>query len=314
MTRKEVMNSIVLKKRFCKDCGLPIAVFDNPYFYERLQSIDVMFDCVKKFDVFCADLQRFINEQDYFEYYNKVKNSIIDFIKAKDEYQAFVIEDHPTEYVVSKRNVYVEENDNCAFISIDMKKANFSAMKHYSPKIFDGANTWEQFMAMFTDSQHLIHSKYIRQVILGACNPKKQINHEHYLMNILCKHIMDSIPNISVFSLGEDEIIINVPREYGVGCGFSLSELKKVVDSCPLDIGQLTRVEMFELYKIEGTDGYMKIHNRDSDVIEFKCLNAEIFHQIVKHYYGKPITKNDLVFYHDNKLAKFLEEVSNPWN
>lgn len=314
MNREEVMNSIALKKRFCKDCNLPIVVFDNPYFYERLQTIDVLFDCVDKFDVFCAELQRFANEQDYFEYYNKVKDSIIDFIKAKDEYNAFNNDNYQIESVVSKRNVYVEDNDGGAFVSIDMKKANFSAMKHYSPKIFDGADTWEQFMAKFTDSQHIIHSKYIRQVVLGACNPKKQIRYEHYLMNILCKHIMDTISNVSVFSLGKDEIIISVPREYGVGCGFSLSELKKAVNSCPLGIGQLVRVEMFELYKIEGTDGYMKTHNSDSNAVEFKCLNAEIFHQIVKHYFGQPVTENDLVFYHDGKLAKFLEEVNNPWN
>lgn len=313
MTREEVMNSIALKKRFCKDCNLPIVVFDNPYFYERLQTIDILFNCVSKFNVFCTELRQFANEQDYFEYYNKVKDSIIDFIKAKDEYNTFNNENYPIEAAVSKRNVYVEDNDGGAFISIDMKKANFSALKHYSPKIFDGADTWEQFVDKFTDSQHIIHSKYIRQVVLGACNPKKQIRYEHYLMNILCKHIIDTIYSVSVFSLGEDEIILSVPREYGVGSGFSLSELKKVVDSCPFGIGQLVRVEMFELFKIEGTDGYIKIYNSDSNEVEFKCLNAEIFHQIVKHYFGKPITENDLVFYHDGKLSKFLEEVNNPW-
>lgn len=314
MTREEVMNSISLKKRFCKDCNLPIVVYDNPYFYERLQTIDVLFNCIYKFDVFCLELQRFASEQDYFEYYNKIKDSVIEFIKAKDEYNSFINDDYSVESIVPKRNIYIEDNDNKAFVSIDMKKANFSAIKHYSPEIFDGADTWEQFVSKFTDSQHIIHSKYIRQVILGACNPKKQIRYEHYLMNILCEHITNVIPNISIYSLGEDEIIISVPREYGAGCGFSLSELKKAVDSCPLNIGQLVKVEMFELYKIESTDGYAKIYNNNFNDIEFKCLNAEIFHQIIKHYLGKPITENDLVFYHDGKLAKFLEEVNNPWN
>lgn len=314
MTREEVMNSISLKKRFCKDCNLPIVVYDNPYFYERLQTIDVLFNCIYKFDVFCLELQRFASEQDYFEYYNKIKDSVIEFIKAKDEYNSFINDDYSVESIVPKRNIYIEDNDNKAFVSIDMEKANFSAIKRYSPEIFDGADTWEQFVAKFTNSQHIIHSKYIRQVILGACNPKKQIEYEHCLMNILCKHIINTIPSASIFSLGEDEIIISVPSEYGVGCGFSLSELKKAIDSCPLNIGQLVRVEMFELYKIEGTDGYLKIYNNDSNDIEFKCLNAEIFHQIVKHYFGEPITENDLVFYHDGKLAKFLEEVNNPWN
>ena len=76
---------------------------------------------------------------------------------------------------------------------------------------------------------------------------------------------------------------------------------------------------MFDLYKIKGTDGWMKyIYNfdADSDVddkVEFKCLNAEIFHQIIKHYYNEVITPNDLVFYHNGELATYLKEVDNPW-
>ena len=313
MTREEVMNSISLKKRFCKDYNLPIVVFDNPYFYERLQIIDILFDCVYKFDVFCDELREFASEQDYFEHYNNVKDSAIDFIKASEEYNSFINENFAAESEIPKRNVYVEDNDDTGFISIDMVKANFSALKHYSPKIFDGLATWEQFMSKFTNSQHIIHSKYIRQVILGACNPKKQIRYEHHLMSILCNHIVETIPNVSVYSLGEDEIIINVPRKYGVGCGFSLSALKNTISSCPFGIGQLVRTETYELHKIDGTNGYMKIHNNDSNDIEFKCLDAEIYHQIVKHYFGNPIEENDLVFYHNGRLAKFLEEVHNPW-
>ena len=304
MIREEVMNSNLLKKHFCKNYNLPIAVFDNPYFYERLQSIDIIFGCIDKFNIFCYELQNFANEEDYLEYYNKVKDLIINFIKTKDEYNVFIKNNYLFEPIAVKKNLYVEDNDNHTFISINMKRGNFSAIKHYSPNIFGGADTYEQFISTFTNSKHIIHSKYIYQVVLDACNPKKQIKYEHYLMNILCKHIIDAIPSVSVYGLGENEIIINVPREYGVDCGFSLFELKKVVDSCPLGIGQLVRVEMFELYKIEDTDGYMKIYNNDSNDIEFKYLNAETFHQIVKHYFGKPITENDLVFHHNGKLER----------
>lgn len=310
MNTEEIMNSIALKKRFCKDCNLPIAVFDNPYFLERLVTLDALTNCMCKFDIFCDELKQFENEQDYFEYYNKIKDSIIDFIKAKEAYNTFSNDNFSTESVAPKKNLYTEDNDNSIFISIDMKKANFSAMRHYSPEIFDGANSWEEFMAKFTDSQHIINSKYIRQVILGACNPKKQIRYEHFLMNILCEHIINMIPKISVFSLGEDEIIIRCRDD----CELPLSELKQIVNNHPC-LGQFIRVEMFRLNKIIGTDGYIKTFLHDNNKhVEFKCLNAETYHQIVKYFFGKPITENDLVFYHDGKLAKFLEKVDNPWN
>ena len=310
MTRNEIMESIALKKRFCKDYNLPIVVFDNPYFYERLQTIDGLFDCIAKFNWFCSELSVFETEQDYFEYYNKTKDTIINYIQSKPLYTAFINENFQTNSVIPKRNVYVETNCSGTFVSIDMKKANFSAMKHYASNIFDDAETWEEFMNKFTNSQHIINSKYIRQVIMGACNPKKQIRYEHYLMNILCDHIINEIPNISVFSLGEDEIIISMDN----GPKFSISKLEKVINNCPFGIGKLVRMKVFNLYKLEGTDGYVKSYYGNPSEIEFKCLNAEIFHQIVKYYLNKPITENDLVFYHDGKLARFLEPIKNPWD
>lgn len=306
MTKDEVMNSIALKKRFCKDCNLSISVFDNPYFYERLQTLNILEDCIFKFNVFCNELEWFTDEQEYFKNYNKVKDSIIAFIKAVPEYNDFINTDYKYHPCVSKRNLYTEQNDGRSFISIDMKKANFSAMKYYSKNIFDNCETWEQFVSKFTLDQHIIHSKYIRQVILGACNPKCQIRYEQYLMNILCNHIISCLPDVSIFSLGEDEIIIEVSDS---NINFSLAKLNKIVSSCQDGIGLLVRVESFKLNKIEN--GWIKSYNDDSHKIDFKCVDAEVYHQVIKHYFGIPITENDLVFYHNGRLAKFLNEVNN---
>ena len=312
MKRTEVMESIGLKKRFCKDCNLPIAVFDNPYFYDRLSTLDVMFDCVDKFEDFCLELDSFKNEQEYFEFYNKVKDNVINYIKNNNDYIAFSNKSFIVEPKYNKRNLYIEENDKKTFISLDMKKANFSALHYYSSEIFNNCLTWEDFIGNFTKCEHIINSKYIRQVIMGACNPKKQMQYGKYLMSELLQYLTSEIKTLNVFSLGEDEIILNVED-----CGFSLKEFKKVLYNHP--VGKYIKLTMFDLYKIKGTDGWMKnIYNFDSDsyandTIEFKCLNAEIFHQIVKHYYNEDITHEDLVFYHNGELATFLKEVENPW-
>ena len=320
MTKEQVLNSIQLKKRFCKDCNLPIAVFDNPYFYERICTLDVLYDCVDKFDQFCYELSTFSDEQSYFEYYNSIKDAMITHIKENPAFQEFNNQDFKSTVKpadVGKRNLYIEPNDKGVFISIDMRKANFSALKHYSKSIFDGCETWEEYVGKFTTSKHIANSKYIRQVVLGACNPKRQIQYEHYLMSILYLHIKESLNDdaLDVYSLGEDEIIItvdNLNEPPNFRPGFSLNDLKKAVTSCPNGIGLLVRIEMFDLHKV-GNNGWVKNIYGDEEKVEFKCVNAEIFHQIVKHYFQKPITENDLVFYHDGQLAKFLKEVDNPW-
>lgn len=316
MTKNDVLNSISLKKRFCKDCNLPITVFDNPYFIERLYTIDPLCNCVEKFDLFCEELEQFSNEQDYFEYYNSVKDSIIDSIKEKPDYIAF---NNLTNLAVNtkycRKNLYTEDNDASTFISIDMKKANFSAMRHYSTAIFEDCDTWEQYVERFTKCNHIINSKYIRQVILGACNPGKQIKYEHYLMGRLLDYIVSEQPSVAdmVYSLGEDEILLQVTDNHNI----SLNTLREIIHNCPDGIGKLVKIEMFVLDKIVGTDGWLKtiydFANNGTNRVEFKCLNAEIYHQVVKHYYGEPIEDDDLVFYHNGQLAKFLQEVNNPW-
>ena len=166
MFREEVLNSTALKKGFCKDYNLPISVFEEPYFSSRLFALDYVYDCVNKFDDYCNDLLFFANEQAYFEHYNDVKEKAISYIKDQPEYEQFSADVFVIQSKYPSQNLYADANDNCAFISIDMKKANYSAMNHYSPAIFGFCETWEEFIKMFTDCDHLINSKYVRQVIL----------------------------------------------------------------------------------------------------------------------------------------------------
>lgn len=317
MIKEEVLNSIQLKKRFCKDCGLPIVVFDNPYFMERLQTLDPLFSCVEKFNRFCNELHGIPGEQAYFAQYNEIKDKMIQEIKNSQKFQEFQ-EDvfSKINLQIGKKNLYTPENDGGTFISIDMKKANFSALHHYSKWIFNGCDSWEEFVKQFTNSVHISESKYIRQVVLGACNPGRQIKYESYLMSILYQHISEHLSNLDFYSLGEDEIIITVENPnknpINIDHDFSLERLKEVINSCPGGIGKLVRIQMFDLNKI-GNYGYMKILYNDSLGIEFKCIDAEIYHQIVKQYYDMPLTDNDLVFYHNGRLARFLKGVENPW-
>lgn len=319
MTKEEILQSIGLKKRFCKDRNLPINLFDEPYFMQRLLILDPLFTCSDDFELFCSELAQYNNEQDYFEYYNSVKDNIINKIKANPDFIRFQEENFDRQNLlkmcsVQNHNLYSDENDGKMLISIDMKKANFSALRHYSPNIFDGKETWEEYVGEFTNSKHIKESKYIRQVILGACNPKRQIKYESYLMLKLFTYLMVEISDFDVLSISNDEIII---VDYGIGLTFQ--EINQSIKSCPDGIGSLVRCELFRLTKV-GNYGWMKkIYQIDDagsvwlDEIKFKGIQAEIYHQIVKHFFGGTITEDDLVFRYNGQLARFLKEVDNPW-
>jgi hypothetical protein len=260
----------------------------------------------------CDEVAQFETEQDYFAHYNEVKDAAIEYIKESDSYKVFNDETwfSNTHHDYPKKALYTEENLYKPFISIDMKKANFTALKMYRPEIFDNVNTWEEFISKFTKLQHIANSKYIRQVIMGACNPKKQTQLEYYYMVTLMDFIKNQIPGVEVLSVSVDEIILCHPfaDENNKDMHEQLNQIKNALGRHV--VGKHVRMEEFYLEPL-GNYGFERINLYNPEDVTFKCVDAEFFHQHAKHYKGQPITDNDLVFYHNGKLAKFLEPIEN---
>ena len=302
--------SIKLKERFCKDCNIPINIFQEPYFSDRLKLYDKFYGTLEKWDIFVKELENYKTEQDYFEDYNRVKDEAINFIKSTEAYQNFNEEDMNQYAIVNKnlpsKDIYHPSNIGKTFISIDMKKANFSALQFYNASMFDFAKTWEEFIGKFTNNQHIINSKYIRQVILGNCNPKRHITYEKYLMDMILSYLSNNawfdLNRVIFFS--NDEIIIDVSdmaagEQESLFLAFINEYLKH--KTIPL------KTELFKLHKIKGTDGYCKGILCDNNKIKFKCLDSLYLPFVLRMFNGEEVTESDKVFYHNGLLAQFIE-------
>lgn len=298
------------KERFCKDCNIPIRLFQEPYFMDRLTLFNKFYGTLEKWNTFLEELQKYHCEQDYFEEYNRVKDAAILNIKNSEAYQRFNEEDmnkyRVTHENLPNKDIFKPTNDEKVFISIDMRKANFSSLHHYDNSMFVGAKTWEEFISKFTNNKHIINSKYIRQVILGNCNPKRHITYEKYLMDMALTYLVEvyvSIDRIVFFS--NDEIVIDIS---------DMNESEQQLLSFQIKLGMNDmavplKVELFTLYKIDNTDGYYKEickENREKD-IEFKCLDNYMLPFVIRSFLGEEITDSDKVFYHEGLLAQFIE-------
>lgn len=302
------------KERFCKDCNIPIRLFQEPYFMERLKLYDRFYGTIRKWNLFLEELNKYHCEQDYFEEYNRVKDAAIMGIKESKSYQRFNKEDM-NYFAVSHKNlpgkdIFKASFDRKTFISIDMKKANFTALHHYATDMFQSpkgiADTWEDFIGGFTENRHIIESKYIRQVILGNCNPKRHITYERYLMDGVLTKLLDkcfSIERVVFFS--NDEIILEV-SDLEVG---AQKEMLKRVANCVKKMEFSLRTEYFLLHKIGGMDGYYKeIYMEDGQTeIEFKCLDNYMLPFVMRAFLEEEVTEGDRTFYHEGLLARFVE-------
>lgn len=299
-----------LKERFCKDCNIPLKLFKEPYFTDRLQLYDSYYNTLDKWNIFVRELEKYRCEQYYLEEYNRVKYAAINDIKLSDGYNRFNEEDMGKYSVKYKdlpsKDIYKPSNVGELFISIDMRKANFSALKFYDKSIFSNADTWEEFVGRYTENKHIVNSKYIRQVILGNCNPKRQVTYEKYLMGLVLEVLIDelgySASDIAFFS--NDEIVINMGKyEDCINKQKILEMVVNVRFNIPF------RIELFYLRKITGTYGYYKevVRNIIEREYEFKCLNNYTLPFVLRKFNREEITENDKAFHHEGLLSKFIE-------
>ena len=164
------------------------------------------------------------------------------------------------------------------FISIDIKKANFSALVHYSQhngfNFNDNSFDYVEFIKRFTEIDYFAKSKYIRQVVFGKCNPSRQITYEKSIMNrvykLLCSRY-DEFDN-SVVTFCNDEIVIDIEKlEHD-----HVQNLIDFVDGLSTELIPL-HVERFRLGKAVGTKVFLKHILQTEcgmcDKLEMKCNN-----------------------------------------
>ena len=311
--------SIQLRERFCKDCNIPLKLYQSPYFEERLKLYDPFYGTMEKWDIFLKELEKYKCEQDYFEDYNRVKEAAITSIKNTVSFEKFNTENMDI-YSISNsefpnHDIFSSLNDSKTFISIDMCKANFSALSCYYPEMFVGKSgmgkSWEEFISIFTDNKHIINSKYIRQVILGNCNPRRQSTIEKHIMDEILSYLLSLLePDIkkdSVVFFSNDEIVIDV-SENGYG-GYVKAFISKSLSQISRIIPIPLKIELFTLHVIPGTSGYYKeIHGKNGEVTyELKCLDSYVLPFVLRKFRGEEVEENDKVFYHNGALAKYIE-------
>ena len=260
-----------LAKRFVSDCKLPIPIITEEIFKYHLDLYEEDFGAASKYDSLCKLIEEKYNgDANLFlsEYY-QVRDNIINAVLANEAFNkfnnmdmnAFAITDKLN---ITSNNIYKHDNIGQFFISIDLKKANFQILKKIDKDIVFGADTYENFVGLFTDSEYIKTSKYTREVIFGKMNPKRHITAMKYYTAMLYKAIIASHPSLDgkAVSLSNDEIIFKVPfLEYNdkLKCFALRKDIEKIAFEMSLNV----RVEFFHLrgYDLVCSDNYGAFHN-----------------------------------------------------
>lgn len=307
--------TIELKERFVKDMGLPIKIFEEPYFENLLRLFEFENGAYQKYCRFKELVKSYKSVDEFFKDCYEFREKAIEYLNQSPEMLYFSQNEDMSKYgIVNKgfpaNEIYKETFDGEFFVSIDMIKGNFTALRHYNPLIVGGKNTYEEFAGMFTDIPYLIESKYLRQVIFGNVNPKRQVTYEKYLMDkVLTRLFEKGFSKESVVFFNTDEIVLKVSEENVID-GVVRQEFCQVVESVVAEMVQQNinvRFEVFQLRKIPGSMGYVKKFQYNKFGHVFKKVNHLEYPFVLRAYNGEKYQDIDCVFLYEGKKAMLLD-------
>lgn len=309
--------------RFVKDFNLPIQVTDARYIMYYLKLFDKVYDSMYYYYLF----EKFYTKsggtnESFMAGCHKVMDNAIEMVTSNPSYKEFIAD---TSNMFSRKkedwfcqdipdkSVYKPSSEGKKFLSVDIVKGNYSALKYYSQTIKQeadnkdnlilGSHNFEEFISLFSEEEYFKQSKHFRQVIFGNMNPKRQTTIMKVMIDNLTKAIVEEgiFNKEDIYSVTRDEIIFN---------------LTEVDETVPDKIKELARklnmdvhADIFTIKQIKPLDSYVKIKN--DNTIEFKCVDSSLMPQVYKHIIGdKNVTQQDLMFKANNgMLAYYMEPI-----
>ena len=317
--------NVELAKRFVSDYKLPIPIVTDEHLFNYYLSLfEKQFQTKSKYEKLCILIDRdFDSKSDKFlkEYYD-IRESIIQTVNDNIAYQKFNNMDMNVYAIkdkinISSNNIYNYENTNKVFISIDLKKANFQALKFVNPDIIYNANSYEDFIGHFTNLDYIKNSKYTRQVIFGKMNPKRHITVEKYIINEIRKLITDIEDITTLVSMSTDELVyeLTVPIDaVGLSLEFDLINIQdRIKHKLNIDVSiEVFKLKSYEVYSNTNDNihkhFFVKKYLNESKKEEFKCIPEPFFPLFYKLYNGLEIQNEDRIILYEGMTAYLRDD------
>ena len=304
-----------LRGKFINDMMLPLSIVETPYFEDRLKLLEKDYSTNSKYSMLMETIKNYFNDspQAFLECRNHIKDKILSELSNSEAYKEFNSDNStntPYTPIAPSVELYTEEQNGGLFISYDMVKANFQALRYANPIIVHNCKTWEEFVEQYTYLEYFKEAKQIRQEIFGKLNGKKLANIEKRLSNNFAKQLVGEYGDkFTPFSIKTDEIIF---KFNGNEEDFENLEIKdRIFDSIEF------RANKFKLHKrvferpfsdkplnVYEKEDYLNGHRRI-----LKCVPATYYPQVYKLLNGMEINASDLIFHYENELCQFMSQL-----
>jgi hypothetical protein len=307
-----------LRKRFAKDYNLPINLF-NDELWDYYMSLYEFFPKEEYDNLLKTVEEKYDGNVDlWLDYCAKVRDNAIIGTMETEAYQEFNKKnmsewDIPAGVPqIGEHSVYNEETDGRFFVSIDLKKANFQALK-FAGVIND--ETYKDFVYRNGGDDYIVGSKYLRQVIFGKMNPGRTIKVEKFIMGKIYLLVKDFFENngYELYSFNSDELVFAEKNYAMFGVEGGNANVKRVEQMIKDSLGIDARVEYIYITRLpivnvngNKVDAFVK-RNVITGESELKKASTTFYPQIYKLWQGHEIEEIDRKFFFEDQIATFNE-------
>ena len=273
-------------KSFVKLFDLNVPVIEHLDYYINQMSKTQKYKDIRHFLSLYEESE--VEIDDAYEFRKNKSQEIIEFIKGTNAYNELCYDTNLIDYPTAKSIEYLEEIE---YFSIDLRSANWVALKHYDPNhINELGNDYIDFLSKFNLPKVFLHSKYLRQFIFGNVNPKRLIKVQRYLIQEMVRKYQDKL---QVEGVRNDEVI------------FSFNDFKEIEsiygeidhDKYKTKIFTIERVEDFRIDTSYNVFGEI-LHK------EMMGVDGTLFYIKLKEYItGEELDIRDLYFRSNGRKA-----------
>lgn len=275
-------------KSFCKMFDLNVASFDDFDYYKnqfsrinRWKNLDDLVTLYEKAESEIGDM---------FEYRMSKIDEIVAFVKGTRAYNDMADENLIPDFPINKNFEYSE---GVNYLSIDLKMANWQAMKKYDPSFVNElGDTYSEFLNKFGVPEVFHKSKHFRQYIFGNLNPKKQIKVQRVMVEDI-KNAMSKY-GLKIECIKHDEIIYSFEK---------IEDVREIIEG--LD-GEDFTITPFTIKKVENFRINQYLCKDSGEILHSEpvgCNGHKFFMYLKKYIFNEPYDIRDLYFRMDGELA-----------
>ena len=305
----ELRSSIEVRKKFVEEFEIPIDVFEDPYFSQRLITLNQLYNCRKLWDMFIQEVSSFESFDDYIRFYEFEAAAWKNYFKDAESYITNDLIQNSIKndmiYLPDDENVLTWQDHGKMFIRFSFKDNGYAMMHKMLPEKF----TCETWADMLDDGHHPEHLKYSKEFMKRAFFGFRFRGIQlRYIIFGMIRERMNRLTASRFRYQTMDELVFQIT---GI---VERSDINRILDDIPNQFGETVDVDIIQVQAIghKAEYGFLAESMLSGNVEIIGCDNKFI-NQIMLYMKRDLFSADDLIFNADGHLAKFLNPIENPF-